>query len=102
MAEGGDFGNTGADAVIVFCFVGQETVRAILDSRFRVAEVSSALFSQGIQWAEAKQTVEVFAIGALVTGEIFTFLVLVEFVAHKLPSSSSCNKFAFALSLQFT
>ena len=76
---------------VIFPSVRDQTVGAVLDSLCSVFEVSTAFVSQRVQRAVAEQSAEGLGIGALMTGEVFAFPVLIEIVmAH---FSTSGNRF---------
>ena len=72
---------------VIFPFVGDQTVRAVLDSFGGIFKVTAAFVAQRVQRAVAKQSAESFGIGAFMTGKIFAFPVLIEIVMAHLMNS---------------
>ena len=69
--------------------MGNQAVGAVLDSFFRVTEVSSAVRSQHVEGAVAEQTAETSRIRDPVAGEIFTFRILEKGIVLSLPEGFS-------------
>ena len=80
-----------ADEGIVFPSVGPQAVGAVFDTLLRVAEIATALVSQGIQGAVAEQAAEAFRVGPGVAGKVFTFPVLKKIVMGHEICSFRCN-----------
>ena len=75
-----DHGELAEDQTVIFSFVGDQTVGAVLDPLGGIFEISAAFISQRVQRAVAEQSAEGLGIGALVAGKILAFTVLVEIV----------------------
>ncbi len=60
--------------------MGNQATGTILDTVFRIAEISAAAVAQCVQRAVAEQTAEAVGIADLVAGEILTFSILIEIV----------------------
>ena len=56
--------------------MGTQAAGAILDPVFQIGKVAAALVCQSVQWAVAKQAVEVFGVVGFVTGKVFAFPIL--------------------------
>ena len=72
------------DVIVAFWFVRKHTVTAVLNARFGVTKITSAVFSQGIQWAIAKKTVEIFKLLCLMAGKEFALLITEETIMFPL------------------
>ena len=72
-AQGGKLGKAGADAVVVLRAVGEQAGGAVLDAAFRVLQAAAAALAEGVERAEAEQTVEVLRIVRLVARKVFAF-----------------------------
>ena len=68
------------NAVVILFPVRAQAAGAILNTLLRIAEIASALISQCIQRAIAKQAAEILRILALVAREILAFCILKEFI----------------------
>ena len=64
------------DVLVALPFVGAQATRAVFDAVLGVGEATAAVFSQGIEGAVAENAGEGFRVGILMTGEVFTLLVL--------------------------
>ncbi len=80
------------DHIIVFPAVRFHTVHAGLDAAVKVREIASALFSETVERAITKQTVEILRMVRLMTGKILAFLVLKKLIMFHLfcPRSARC------------
>ena len=77
-----------ANLIIILPSVRNKAIGAILNAVFRVMEIAAATIPQGIQRTIAEKTAKGIRISALVTREIFTFLVLEKVVmSHCAPTS---------------
>jgi len=67
---------------IIFPPVGPQAARAVFYSLLRVGIVAAAVFSQGIQGAEAQNAAEGFRVCLFMAGEVRALLVLKKVVGH--------------------
>ena len=65
-----------ADLWIVLPAVRTKTTGAILDTVFCIVETAATAVAKGIERTKAEQAAEAFGIRMLVTGKVFTGLVL--------------------------
>ena len=70
------FGKTLCDPFTAPPPVGEQTIRAILDALFVVAEITAAVFAKRIQRAIAEQAIKIFGALRLMAGEILTLAIL--------------------------
>ena len=74
------FGNFPGNIAVALPFMWAQTIRAVLDTVFRIGKITAALVTQCVQGTVAEQAAESVRIGAYVTGEVFAGFVLKESV----------------------
>lgn len=71
--------------VVIPPFVGNQAVRAVLNTVFRIGKVAAAVLPQGIQGTVTEQAAKICRILSLMAGKVFTIPVLEEIIAtHRL------------------
>ena len=68
------------DTLEVFSSVGDQAIRAVLNSLFCISKIAATPVSQGIQRAITKQAAEAFCVLAFMAGKIFASGILKELV----------------------
>ena len=75
-----DLANLFGDILVALPFVGAQAAGAVLDAGFGVGKIAAAVVAQGVEGAVAEDAGEGLRVGVLVTGEVFTLLVLEKIV----------------------
>lgn len=70
-----DFQVFAGHITVIFFFVRQLAVGAVLDSLFRDPEISAAFGAEGIERAIAEKAIKIIRVCTLVTGKVFTFFM---------------------------